>query len=287
MEQRKSYSVSEQKAIYTEKQDDKIAKTMSMLNQRRQQSREEEEIFQILSKPRSKKYIELVKKNIQLNQRLRELEARKQELPQKTAQETETGWWEAKEEAPAEPEQESEKGWWEAKEEASAEPEQESEMGWWKVKKEAPAEPKQESEKGWWEVKEEASAEPEQAFDNSQIEEEIEREMAQIQQEIEELGRELAQEMPMCSRGLGFIYSLLKQQELINQGVISAPGTPFFSLPQLLDLVQAQTEQEKKQWTTGNQAYHDNYGESLLVVEIYLSAVCVVWDDGSVKCYRD
>lgn len=230
MEQRRFCSISEQRTADSEKQDDKIANAMNKLNQRKQQAKEEEEIIQILSKPRSKKYIELVKKSIQMAQRLSELEARKKEL-----------------------------------------------IG----------NPEQETEKGWWEAAKEVSAEPEQVIDNSQTEEEINREMERIQQELEELDRALNEEMPICSRRLGMIYCSLKEETLINQGIISGPGRPYFSLPDLYEQVQAKTEREKKQWKTGDQAYHENWSESMLIVEIYLMAVCVVWDDGSVKCYRD
>lgn len=268
MEQRRFCSISEQRTAYSVKQDDKIANAMNKLNQRKQQAKEEEEIIQILSKPRSKKYIELVKKSIQMTQRLSELEARKKELIGK-------------------PEQEIEKKRWEVEKEAQENSEQETEKGWWEVEKEVQENPEQETEKGWWEVTKEVSVESEQTIDNSQIEEEINREMERIQQELEELDRALNEEMPICSRRLGMIYCSLKEETLINQGIISGPGRPYFSLPDLYEQVQAKTEREKKQWKTGDQAYHENWSESMLIVEIYLMAVCVVWDDGSVKCYRD
>ncbi|MCM1044215.1 MAG: hypothetical protein NC417_01785 [Candidatus Gastranaerophilales bacterium] len=306
-QQRKSYRASEQKSLYAQKQDDNIAKAMSRLHQRQQQAKEEEEIFRMLSKPRSKKYIELVKKSIQMTQRLGELEARRRELSAKSEQEAEKALCNVREETPTEPEEEAGKAWWNVREEASVKqerkaptkperkteavpptkPEEEAGKAWWEVREEKRTEPEQETETGWWDVREEASAKQEQTLETSRIEEEINREMEQIRQELEELNRALDEEMPMYSRSLGFIYSFLKEEALINQGVISGPGTPFFSLADLLDLVQSQTEQEKKQWATGNQVYRENWSKSLLVVEVYLTAVCVVWDDGSVKCYSD
>ncbi len=208
-------------------QDEKTVKTINVAGQKEKQKDDKEKIVRILSRPRSKRYVGLIQKNIQLNQRFRELEARRKALTGK---------------------------------------------------------PEKEAEKGWWETPKEASETP--ALDTAHIEE-IDEEMSQIQQEIIELGKMLERETPICSKRLGFIYSTGKEQELISRGIISAPGEPYSSLPELFDQVQPQTEHEKNQWKTANQAYDENCSETLLVVEIYWAAVCVVWDDGSVKCYQD
>lgn len=228
-EQVKQKTISKQNHEQTQYQN--IAKTMNIPAQKEKQADEKEKIARVLSRPRSKRYIALVQKNTQLNQRYRELEARRNALTGKSEKEAE-----------------------------------------------------KESETGWQEIKKEALSE--HTFGIPDIED-IAREMSQIEREIMELGKALEREAPICSKRLGFIYSGLKEQELINRGVISAPGTPYFSVEGLLDQVKPQTEHEEKQWKTGNQAYHENDSETLLIVEIYWAAVCVVWEDGSVKCYQD
>lgn len=119
-------------------------------------------------------------------------------------------------------------------------------------------------------------------MDNSAILEEI----AQLKAELAGVRTALEAEMPVGHGRLGMIYCSDKEGKLIDLGAISGPGTPFQSVDELLQQTNPRTEQEKQQWIKGNDAFWDVRGECL-VVEIYLTAICVVFDDGSVKCYRD
>lgn len=136
--------------------------------------------------------------------------------------------------------------------------------------------------KEWWQEDVQRKQQKEEIVDNSAILAEI----AQLKAELVDVRTALEAEMPVGHGRLGMIYPLDKEGRLINLGAIAAPGTPFNSVDELLNQVKPQTEQEKRQWEKGNAAYWDVRGECL-VVEIYLTAICVVFEDGSVKSYRD
>lgn len=133
----------------------------------------------------------------------------------------------------------------------------------------------------WWQA-DVQKVQQEETFDNSAILEEI----AQLKAELEEVRKAVEAEMPVGHGRLGMIYRSDKEGKLIGLGAIPGPGIPFHSPEELLEQRQPQTEQEKQQWLKGNDVYMEVRGECL-VVEIYLTAICVVFDDGSVKCYRD
>ena len=294
MEQRVSIGVKKEAAVKKQNYDDKVAKAMEALNRRKQQEKEDEEFYQMLSKPRSKKYVSLVMKQQQLAARLGELKASEraahqeagQFVEQETPEDVKETRREITEEIPEKPETASEpekpKAWWETSEETSAKPEaattQEKPKEWWETSS------VQDTREKWWDIKEDTLVkEPAVTYDEDKINEEI----AQIERELEELAREIEEEFPMSTRQLGVIYWSHKQDRLINMGVISAPGTPYFSLEDLYGQVQPRSEQEKKQWAKGDSVIHEDISDSLLIVEIYLTAVCAVNDDGSVRCYRD
>lgn len=133
----------------------------------------------------------------------------------------------------------------------------------------------------WWQT-DVQKMQQEETVDNSAILAEI----AQLKAELADVRAALEVEMPVGHGRLGMIYCLDKEGKLIDLGAIAGPGTPFGSVEELLNMTKPQTEQEKRQWIKGNDAYWSVNGDCL-VVEIYLTAICVVFDDGSVKCYRD
>ena len=268
-----------------------------------QTQREDASYYRKLARPRSVKYLELVSEEMRITERLnilyRQLGAQggvaasdveKQQISDGCVQDDMKMSQLAEVQQQTESQQSEKPEWWQedVKPLHTDETIQKNEVpasDWTKseVVEEAVQKPTEEqlAMQEWWQT-DVQKMQQEETVDNSAILAEI----AQLKAELADVRTALEVEMPVGHGRLGMIYCLDKEGKLIDLGAIAGPGTPFGSVEELLNQTKPQTEQEKQQWIKGNNAYRDVNGECL-VVEIYLTAICVVFDDGSVKCYRD
>lgn len=146
--------------------------------------------------------------------------------------------------------------------------------------------------KSWWEEELPDTAETgeAQAARNRELQrqkEELEIQYRAMKQQLAEYQEQLERELPVTSGRIGLIYPSTKEQKLIRYGVIAAAGNSYDSPAELLRQVQPKNQQEEKQWLEGDKVYHAHANENLLDVEIYLYAVCIIYEDGTSKVFRD
>lgn len=113
----------------------------------------------------------------------------------------------------------------------------------------------------------------------------IAEEIARLKEELAWVQKEAEIEMPIGHGRLGFLYRSDKENRLLNMGVISSQGTAYANQDELLERLPIQSEQEKKGWISGDLILKKNWSQCL-VVEVYPTVICVVYEDGSVKNYR-
>lgn len=266
-----------------------LAQMMAQMDKKKNTEKIPEEYYELLKKPRSKRYLELIAQQVQLSDDMEELAIQIRQLEDAL---DETG--ESVEESSENAEEASGSGeWWETEEEDEEEAASTEEKAWWE--EDSPVtETETESGNDWIQETIDLSqikAKAEQKKKELQAKkEELERQYQELAQKLEESKKELEQELPVGNGRLGMIYPSYSEQKLLDYGVIAVPGTPFFSQKDLLDQVQPKTEQEEKQWCKGNEYYHlhvNQRRENVLVVEIYLFAICVVYEQGTTVVYRD
>jgi len=114
----------------------------------------------------------------------------------------------------------------------------------------------------------------------------IAEEIARLKEELAWIQKEAEIEMPIGHGRLGFIYGSDKENRLLDMGVIGWQGKPYSNETEMLENVGAVTEQEKKQWIKADAIFLQSWSRCL-VVEVYLTVICVVCEDGSVVSYRD
>ena len=234
-----------------------LAKMMAQMDQAKTESKED--IYELLKKPRSKEYIRLVAKQQELTAKMEEIQQKLEELPPveeitSIAQEI--------------PIQQKitveEKGWWEEEIESSG-PEVEVAL--------------QDDTSAQQEIIDKQNKQQEQR-------EELEAQYQKLQVLLEESREALKAQLPISSGLVGLIYPSDKQAKLMNYGVIAAPGNAYHSPQELLEQVKPKSEQEEKQWLKGNNCYKEYYSDTLLDIEVYLFAICVVYEDGPCKVIK-
>lgn len=150
----------------------------------------------------------------------------------------------------------------------------------------------QTQKKSWWEEGLPDMAETGQAQEIRNLElqrqkEELETQYQAMKQQLAEYQEQFERQLPVTSGMLGLIYPSTKEQKLLRYGVIVTSGNSYDSPAELLEQVRPRDQQEEKQWLEGDKVYHAYYSESLLDVEIYMYAVCIVYEDGTSKVFRD
>ena len=228
-----------------------LAKMMAQMDQAKTESKED--IYELLKKPRSKEYIRLVAKQQELTAKMEEIQQKLEELP--------------------------------PVEEIAAIPQEITavEKGWWEEEIESPV-PEVEVT-----LQDEASAQQEIIDKQNKLQEqreELEAQYQKLQVQLEESREALKAQLPVSSGLLGLIYPSDKQAKLMNYGVIAAPGNAYHSPQELLEQVKPKSEQEEKQWLKGNNCYNEYYSDTLLDIEVYLFAICVVYEDGPCKVIK-
>lgn len=116
---------------------------------------------------------------------------------------------------------------------------------------------------------------------------EKQKRLAERKQKREEMAEQLRTAMhefeaqlPAPDKLIGMVWPDMNTDILIRYGVIPCPGFAYTSPEELLEQVQPSSEQEERQWLKGNEAAHTYWDNELLIVEIYMEAVCVVFKDG-------
>lgn len=236
-----------------------LARMMSQMDRKKIQEnviqKPDEDYYKKLSQPRSQNYLQLFREQTRISDEMEQIEQKLQAL------ETEIGQAHEQETVKAE----------------------EAE-----VVKPEPATPK----KKWWEeelpdMTEIVKAQEAKRLELQRQKEQMEEQYQAMKQQLAEYRKLLEQELPVTSGMLGFIYPSTKEQKLLQYGVIAAPGNSYDSPAELLEQVKPRSAQEEKQWIEGDKLYHSNYSDSLLDVEIYMYAVCVIYEDGTSKVFRD
>ena len=241
-----------------------------------------------LSRPRSQRYIELLKREMEVSGRLSELykqlEQKGDKLTAEERQVLETknipiAEWFAEDIQPI-PDSDvltKEKEWWEE----DVQPEHREDIELQQGKDRQEEVPSQKKE--WWQQEVTLQSKEETFVDDSLL-----VEIQALRKELVEIKQALEEELPIGKDRLGIIWRSDKWAKLNSIGAFEGvkPGGTFQTVDELLKLADPESEREARQWIKGNNAYKEVNGECLLV-EIYLPRVCVVFEDGSVRCYRD
>ena len=114
---------------------------------------------------------------------------------------------------------------------------------------------------------------------------EFKREQNRLLEEYREKQREFIAQLPVADRCFHLLWPDEHTPILMRKGVIDDPGSTFHSEEELIELSRPQTEEEKIQISKGFHAYQKYAGinrANLLVVEVYIDAVCVVFTNGEV-----
>ncbi|MDD6136710.1 MAG: hypothetical protein PUB54_05995 [Lachnospiraceae bacterium] len=238
-----------------------IAQMMAQMDKKKRVEKIPEEYFELLKKPRSKKYLQLVAEQIQLSADMENVAVQIRQL-EDALEETEEGVGDSQS-----------KEWWEEE----------------KIPVETTGE-----ESDWTRESVDLTEITERAKQKKKElqakKEELEREYQELAQKLEESKKELERELPVGDGRLGMIYPSCYEQKLLDYGVIAVPGSPYFSQKDLLDQVKPKSKQEEKQWCKGNEYYHLHVyerKENVLLIEIYMFAICVVYEQGTTVLYRD
>lgn len=240
-----------------------------------------------LSRPRSQRYIELLKREMEVSGRLSELykqlEQKGDKLTAEERQVLETknipiAEWFAEDIQPIADSDTltKEKEWWE--EDVQPEHREDIELQQGEKRQEVPSQKKE-----WWQ-QDVVLQNKEEAF----VDDSVLAEIQALRKELVEIKQALEEELPIGKERLGIIWRSDKRDKLNSIGAFEGvkPGGTFRTVDELLKLADPESEREARQWMKGNDAYHEVNGECLLV-EIYLPTVCVIFEDGSVRCYRD
>ena len=94
---------------------------------------------------------------------------------------------------------------------------------------------------------------------------------------------EFKEQLPAPDKCIGLIYPSWNAKILMRYGVIACPGNSYATPEEMLEQVQPRSEQEERQWLKGDEVYREHFCDELLLVEIYMDAVCVVYKDGNTK----
>lgn len=109
----------------------------------------------------------------------------------------------------------------------------------------------------------------------------LQAEQSRLVEEFQKEQKAFIEQLPAPDRLIGWLWPDWSTDILLRYGVIPCPGTVWKSQEELLEQVQPRTEQEERQWIKGSDVYLKHYCDELLVVEVYMEAVCVVFMDGS------
>lgn len=287
----------------TEKKNQKsIAKMMAQMDKKQTEDIKNREIpkdyYEILRKPRSERYLQLVQEQMQISADMDVVAGAIQEVEEVLETLMSENSTQKSSEEVIEISQETiqlneetastTKAWWEedAKEETQ---ERLLPKEWWEqeivsVKKSAPEWTTQNIDLSEVHAKRERKRKELEAK-----KERLQKEYEALGERLEERKKQIESEVPVNGK-LGMIYCSEYESTLMNYGFIAVPGSPFFSEKDLLEQVQPQSEQEEKQWCAGNRYYllhSEERKEPVLAVEVYMYAICIVYQDGHTRVYED
>ena len=113
----------------------------------------------------------------------------------------------------------------------------------------------------------------------------VAEEIARLQAELAQVQKETELEMPIGHGCLGLLYRSDNEKRLMDMEVIFCAGKHYENPEELLEGLPVLSEQIAQQWLKGDSLLTQNW-EQCLVVEVYPTVICVVYEDGSVKNYR-
>lgn len=110
---------------------------------------------------------------------------------------------------------------------------------------------------------------------------EMKRQRERVAEQFRKAMQEFEAQLPAPDKLIGMIWPDSNTEILLKYGVIPCPGFAFGSPEELIEQVKPKSEKEEQQWLKGNEACHTYGGDALLIVEIYMEAICVVYKDGN------
>lgn len=122
--------------------------------------------------------------------------------------------------------------------------------------------------------------------DNKEQEKIIQEKLIQARKEMEAIKEQIAAMRPKVSGFLGYIHDGDKTEELIRRGIIAGEGQSYEGQKQLLDIVDKNrvSEEADKQWIKADAIFNEVY--DYICMEVYMDAICAIYEDGSVDVYR-
>jgi len=282
------------KAETQQKKENNMAMLMAKRDSNRLKEQQNADYIELLKGPRSKEYLHFWKKTTELAEQLADLDEELECLEQESRKERE-GIPAPKRIKPPSPSTEGDSAAKEAEIlEAVEETKQskETQLSWLSEEVDAAPELFEKAKKDempmWL-----AFAELEKNCMVNYIEKQqrilqLKEQRAILVEKLEEAKRLFVAQLPVPDRMIGMIYPGYRESILLKYGVIARPGTAFRTPAEMLEQVKPPTKKEEEQWLKGYQAYQKYcYDDRLLIVEIYLDAVCVVYDDGKTFVYQD
>ena len=110
---------------------------------------------------------------------------------------------------------------------------------------------------------------------------EMKRQREKVAEQFRKAMREFEAQLPSPDKLIGMLWPDSNTEILLKYGVIPCPGFAFGSPEELIEQVKPKSEKEEQQWLKGNEACHTYGGDALLIVEIYMDAICVVYKGGN------
>lgn len=281
----------QKKSESTSKNTSSVAKMMLQRDKNRLKEQQKHAYIELLKAPRGKEYLRLLAKTTEFSQQLADIEDEIKQLELELEQEAETlpasdAFTDADAEAEAlESFKESEDFEEEIEDATVAEPAIKVRWNTPKATQEMQAgqaeRETQRTQVAWKNAKTDAKAVMKSYKEKQQRLFEMKRRQEAIAEEFRTAMEEFKEQLPAPDKCIGLLWPGVNAEILMRYGVIACPGTAWDSPEELVEQVQPRSEQEERQWYKGGVEYEKHFCDELLMVEIYMEAICVVYKDGN------
>lgn len=256
-----------------EKRSNSLAKMMMQRDKAKIGQLQKADYIELLKAPRGQKYLELLAKTTELCDQLVDIEAAIEKLEQEVEQENallpaSDAEATTQSEAATPP---AKKMWWE--DDASTATTEEAKLEQQKVTW-------TQSTPTWTKASPDTAGRMQALKEKQQRIQEMKQRRDDLVEEFKAAQKEFEAQLPVPEKVIGMIYPGWNEKILLKYGIIACPGTAYRTPQELLEQVQPRSEQEERQWLKGDTVYREYFCEKLLLVEIYMEAVCVVYKDG-------
>lgn len=112
----------------------------------------------------------------------------------------------------------------------------------------------------------------------------MQEELDRLEWELKQQQKQLYDRMPKGDPYLASVYLTKNEEELFRRGIIIRGGVPYSDVEELFQTCNVTTEQERSMLILADRAVSE--WPNPLVVEVYLHAVCKVFADGSTQMIR-